>query len=146
VSFLVRSLHQNGSRSIRFRMRSTAPGFLHSQETIPSQKGGENPGDLYESAEHSAGCYCIASFHWIDIVSGRMDRLTLRSLLSHALLVIWTCRRRTVFHRSAFWYRRHTNTVADAVRRHLGERQKECNRYLGERRERIGWPNLSYEK
>src|SRR5215831_13138142 len=75
-----------------------------------------------------------------------MDRLTLRSLLSHDLLVIWTYRRRTVIHRSAFWYRRHKNTVADAVRRHLGKRQKECSEYLGERRERIGWPNLSYEK
>ena len=134
-----------GSKHIRFRMRTTAPGFLHSQETIHSQKGGENHGDLYESAEHSAGCCCIASFHWIDIVTGRMDRLTLRSLLSHDLLVIWTGRRRTVIHRSAFWYRRHKNTVADAVRRHLGERQEECSEYLGERLERIGWPVLGYE-
>src|SRR5512135_513843 len=82
-----------GSKHIRFRMRTTAPGFLHCQETIHSQEGGEHPGDLYESAEHSAGCCCIASFHWIGIVSGRMDRLTLRSLLSLDLLVMWTYRR-----------------------------------------------------
>jgi hypothetical protein len=127
-----------GSKRIRFRMRTTAPGFLHSQETIHSQKGGENPGDLRLSAEHSAGCCCITSFHWINIVTGRMDRLTLRSLLSHDLLVNWTYRRRTVIHRSAFWYRWHKNTVADAIRRRLGERQKECSEYLGERLERIG--------
>jgi hypothetical protein len=134
-----------GSKHIRFRMRMTAPSFLHSQETIHSQKGGINPGDLYESPEHSAGCCCITSFHWIDIVTDRMDRLTLRSLLSHDLKVIWTYRRRTVIHRSAFWYRWHTNTVPDAGRSHLGERQKGCSQYMGERRDRIGWLVLSYE-